>query len=88
MWLQKSDLGILDLLSDDAVYIESWGLEYKGVKKIKHWFDEWNTRGKVLIWDIKQMIHTEYQTIVEWYFENKMNNGKVEAFMEFPLFVG
>lgn len=23
MWLQKRDLGILDLFSDDAVYIES-----------------------------------------------------------------
>lgn len=74
MWLQKRDLGILDLFSDDAVYIESWGPEYKGAKKIKHWFDEWNTRGTVLVWDIKQMIYTEDQTIVEWYFENKMND--------------
>lgn len=80
MWLQKIDLGILDLFSDDAVYIESWGPEYRGNKKIKHWFDEWNTRGTVLVWDIKQMIHTEDQTIAEWYFENKMNDGKVEAF--------
>ncbi len=80
MWLQKRDLGILDLFSDDAVYIESWGPEYKGAKKIKHWFDEWNTRGTVLVWDIKQMIYTEDQTIVEWYFENKTNDGKVEAF--------
>ena len=80
MWLQKNDLGILDLFADDAVYIESWGPEYKGAKKIKHWFDEWNTRGTVFVWDIKQMIHTEDQTIVEWYFENKMNDGKVEAF--------
>lgn len=80
MWLQKRDLGILDLFSADAVYIESWGPEYKGAKKIKYWFDEWNTRGTVFVWDIKQMIHTEDQTIVEWYFENKMNDGKVEAF--------
>ena len=20
----------------------------------KHWFDEWNTRGSVLVWEIKQ----------------------------------
>ena len=80
MWLQKNDLGILDLFSDDAVYIESWGPEYKGVKKIKHWFDEWNMRGTVLVWDIKQLIHTYNQTIVEWYFKNEMNDGKIEAF--------
>lgn len=80
MWIQKIDLGILDLFSDDAVYIESWGPEYTGNKKIKHWFNEWNTRGSVLVWDIKQIINTENQTIVEWYFKNKMNNGKVEEF--------
>ena len=39
MWLQKMDLGIEDLFSADAVYIESWGPEYAGIKKIKHWFD-------------------------------------------------
>ena len=25
MWLKKEDLGILDLFTPDAVYIESWG---------------------------------------------------------------
>ena len=29
MWLQKSALGISDVFSDDAVYIESWGPEYR-----------------------------------------------------------
>lgn len=68
------------MFSADAVYIESWGPEYAGIKKIKHWFDEWNERGTVLVWDIKQMIHAEDQTIVEWYFKNKMDDGKIEAF--------
>ena len=80
MWLQKRDLGMEELFSDDAVYIESWGPEYTGIKEIKHWFCEWNGRGTVLIWDIKQMIHAGDQTVVEWYFENKMNDGKTEAF--------
>ena len=70
MWLQKMDLGIEDLFSADAVYIESWGPEYAGIKKIKHWFDEWNERGTVLVWDIKQMILAEDQSIVEGYFKN------------------
>ena len=39
MWLKKTDHGIMDLFSFDAVYIESWGPEYHGAKKIKHWFD-------------------------------------------------
>jgi hypothetical protein len=80
MWLKKQDLGITDIFTNDAVYIESWGPKYKGIEKIKHWFTEWNTRGNVLTWDIKQYFHKGNQTIVEWYFKNTMNDGKVEAF--------
>lgn len=35
------------------------------------WFDEWNTRGTVLQWDIKQYFHKGDQT---------MDDGKIEAF--------
>ena len=87
MWLKKTDHGIMDLFSFDAVYIESWGPEYHGANKIKHWFDEWNQRGTVLIWDIKQFIHTNEQTVVEWYFKNKMNNGNIEEFDGISLIV-
>ncbi|SXU10151.1 nuclear transport factor 2 family protein [Klebsiella pneumoniae] len=80
MWLQKKDLGIAEMFSDNATYIESWGPEYHGSAKIKLWFDEWNTLGTVLQWDIKQFFHKANQTMVEWYFKNQMNDGKVEAF--------
>lgn len=80
MWLQKKDLGIAEMFSDNATYIESWGPEYHGSAKIKLWFDEWNTRGTVLQWDIKQFFHKSNQTMVEWSFKNQMNDGKVEAF--------
>ena len=80
MWLQKKDLGISELFSADAVYIESWGPQYDGAEKIQHWFEEWNTRGTVLQWEIKQFFHKGNQTVVEWYFKNAMNNGGVEAF--------
>ena len=39
MWLQKKDLSISEMFSDNAVYIESWGPEYHGSAKIKLWFD-------------------------------------------------
>ena len=80
MWLAKKDLGISDIFSSSAIYIESWGPEYHGVQKIALWFEEWNTRGTVLQWDIKQFFHKDNQTIVEWYFKNQMNGGKAEAF--------
>ena len=31
-------------------------------------------------WDIKQFFHKGDQTIAVWYFEDRMNNGRVEAF--------
>ena len=80
MWLQKRDLGIGEIFAEDAVYIESWGPEYHGCEKIKLWFDDWNSRGTVMQWDIRQYFHKGDQTVVEWYFRNQMDNGTVEAF--------
>ena len=67
-------MGILDIFSDNTVYIESWGPKYEGAAKIKLWFDEWNTRGSVLQWDIEQCFHKGNQTVVEWYFKNSMKD--------------
>ena len=80
MWLRKRDLGLSRIFSEDAVYVESWGPEYRGLEKIRHWFREWNTRGVVLRWDIRQFFHKGNQTVAEWVFENRMGNGKAEAF--------
>lgn len=80
MWLQKKDLGMEDLFSPDAVYIESWGPEYHGLPTIRHWFEEWNRRASVLSWDIKQFFHTEEQTVVEWYFKNVRSDASPEEF--------
>ena len=49
-------------------------------KIVRLWFEEWNTRGTVLQWDIRQFFHKGSQTVVEWYFKNKMDDGKIEAF--------
>lgn len=80
MWLQKTDLGIERIFARDARYIESWGPEYQGTGKIKLWFDEWNRRGTVVRWDIRQFIHSGDQTVVEWSFQNTMRDGREEAF--------
>ena len=49
MWLQQKDLGIDDIFTKDVVYIESWSPKYENRETVKHWFEEWNTRGKVLV---------------------------------------
>ena len=86
MWIKKADLGIDNIFTDDVVYTESWSPKYENRKTVKHWFDEWNTRGSVLVWEIKQFFHQGNQTIVEWYFKNKMNNGNVEEFDGIQIF--
>ena len=72
--------GIDDIFTEDVIYTESWSPQYNNRKTVKHWFQEWNTRGKVVTWEIKQFFHKENQTIVEWYFKNEMNNGSIEEF--------
>ena len=80
MWLSGKDRGLREIFAPDAVYIESWGPEYHGVEKIAHWFAEWNTRGRVLQWDIRQFFHRDDQTVVEWHFRNEVTGGSPEAF--------
>ena len=80
MWLEKEDRGMDTVFDKDAVYVESWGPEYRGAKAIRHWFAEWNTRGRVLQWDIKQFFHRGDETVVEWYFQNRMEEKAAEAF--------
>lgn len=80
MWLRQEDLGIGRIFTENVEYIESWGPQYAGVAAVKHWFSEWNTRGRVLVWEIKQCFHKGDQTAVEWYFKNEMYDGRVEEF--------
>ncbi|HIY13300.1 MAG TPA: nuclear transport factor 2 family protein [Candidatus Agathobaculum merdipullorum] len=80
MWLDRQDTGIEYLFAPDAVYIESWGPAYHGNGKIKLWFDEWNTRGTVERWNIRQYFHKGDQTIVEWSFRCTMTDGTVQSF--------
>ena len=80
MWLDKQDTGIEELFAPDAVYIESWGPEYHGRRKIKLWFEEWNSRGAVERWDVLQYFHKGDQTVVEWAFRCAMTDGTVQSF--------
>ena len=80
MWLCRQDTGIEDLFAQDAVYIESWGPEYHGSGKIKLWFDEWNSRGIVERWDIRQYFHKRDQAVVAWAFRCAMTDGTVQSF--------
>lgn len=79
MWLRQDCTGLETLFCPEAVYVESWGPEYHGADQIRLWFEEWNRRGIVLKWEIRQFFHKGDQTAVEWLFENRVD-GRTEAF--------
>lgn len=80
MWLRQDCRGIEEIFDCNAVYIESWGPRYDGLEAVGRWFEEWNTRGTVLKWDIKAFFHSDGQTAVQWYFKNSMADSSSEEF--------
>ena len=89
MWLYQKDMGIDDIFAEDVLYTESWCPQYSNRKTVKHWFQEWNTRGKVVVWEIKQFFHKENQTSVyKGYKRDKieMRVDRVEV-SDFPLYL-
>lgn len=68
-WMNK-DIKVLRTAFDSkAVYSECYGPEYHGIDMLERWFTDWNKRGSVLSWDIKQFIHQDNRIAAEWYFK-------------------
>ena len=78
-WLNKNAQILKETFDSKAIYSECYGPEYRGVEVIERWFEDWNKRGTVMVWDIKQFIHQENMTVVEWYFKCKYD-GDVGEF--------
>lgn len=78
-WLNKDGSKLSDIFSDDVVYSECYGPEYIGIEQIKKWFQDWNEKGTVLQWDIKQCIEQDNTVVVEWYFKCDYE-GNVDGF--------
>ena len=78
-WLTKEGTNLRNLFSDNVVYSECYGPEYIGIKQIEKWFTDWNEKGTVLQWDIKQYIEQGNTVVVEWYFKCSYE-GNVDGF--------
>ncbi|GKX65864.1 nuclear transport factor 2 family protein [Inconstantimicrobium mannanitabidum] len=74
-WINNDSEILNDIFDSKVVYSECYGPEYRGIDVIKKWFTDWNERGTVLVWDIKQFIHSTNVTVVEWYFKCKYDGG-------------
>lgn len=68
-WLNKNGVILKEIFDEKVIYSECYGPEYRGLDIIETWFKDWNKRGNVLMWDIKQFIHEGNMTVVEWYFK-------------------
>lgn len=78
-WLKKDGSRLTDIFSDDIVYSECYGPEYIGIEQIEKWFQDWNEKGTVLQWDVKQSVEQGNTLVVEWYFKCNYE-GKTDGF--------
>ena len=60
-WLDQNIEPLESIFSEDIVYSECYGPEYRGLSQI-------------LKWDIKNFIHQGMFTVAEWYFECDYNH--------------
>lgn len=67
-WISKDLEAFQSAFGDDAVYIESWGPAYCGLRDITRWFRDWGRENDVLSWDIARFWHAGDTTICEWRF--------------------
>lgn len=67
-WLDQDDGPLKDIFSNDIVYSECCGPEYRGFAQVLQWFRDWNRTGRVLRWDVKQVLACGRTVVVEWYF--------------------
>lgn len=74
-WINRNQIIFNEIFDSKIIYYECYGPVYQGINTIERWFEDWNKRGRVLSWDIKQFIHERDITVVEWYFKCDYNNS-------------
>lgn len=75
-WLRNDPSCLSSVFATNITYTECYGPVYTGIEQIIRWFQDWNRKGKVTVWDIKQFIHQGSTTAVEWYFECIYENNR------------
>lgn len=78
-WLTQDISKLRLIFADEIEYVECYGPIYQGIEQLCLWFEKWNKHGRVLQWDIKQIIHQDNITVVEWYFKCEYDNN-ISAF--------
>ncbi len=84
----NNDISIIDkIFSENAIYTECYGPKYTSKKQILKWFKEWQEKGKVIAWSIKNTYEIDRILVVEWNFEciweGKLSNFDGVSIVEF-----
>lgn len=78
-WVKKDSSALNEYFADNIKYIECYGPEYENKKQCLKWFNDWNEKGSVLEWSIKQIKSVEQTHFVEWYFKCEYE-GNIDGF--------
>ena len=78
-WTEADLEPLKEIFSENVSYSECCGPEYHGLAQIIRWFEDWNTRGRVLEWTIKHVIKQKKTLVAEWYCRYEYD-GKTDAF--------
>lgn len=68
-WLENNIEVVKHTFSEDVIYSECYGPEYRGLQQILKWFTDWNQHGQVLEWSIKRIFQQDNTVVAEWYFK-------------------
>jgi hypothetical protein len=84
----NNDISIIGkIFSENAIYTECYGPKYTSKKQILKWFKEWQEKGKVIAWSIKNTYEMDKILVVEWNFEciweEKLSNFDGVSIVEF-----
>jgi hypothetical protein len=74
-WLNRDSSVLSEVFDANVIYVECYGPNYHGLEQILQWFSDWHKKGSVLEWSIKQFIHQNNFTVVEWYFQCDYENN-------------
>lgn len=78
-WISGDTEIIKQTFGENAVYTESYGPEYHGLNQILRWYNDWNSHGRVMCWDLADYYEQGNTAIVRWYFKCKYD-GETSAF--------
>ena len=86
-WIKQDISVIKNNFAENIVYGECYSPIYRNKGEVLKWFEDWNQNGKVLLWNIKQIILAQSKAVVEWHFkcndQSKINEFDVVSLITF-----